>query len=101
LHEFSITFDSARPEGTTPEKQKMHYERAVALSKGMKLSPHVTYAQAVAAQAQDKKLYTSLLEKAVSFDVDKPEARSDRLANVLAQRRAHYLLGHVDDVFSD
>ena len=101
LHEFSITFDSARPEGTTPEKQKMHYERAVALSKGMKLSPHVTYAQAVAAAAQDKKLYTSLLQETVSFDVDKPEARDERLANVLTQRRAHYLLSHVDDVFSD
>jgi hypothetical protein len=101
LHEFSITFDPARPEGTTPEKQKAHFDRAMALSGGTKISPLVTYAEAVAAPAQDKKLYLSLLKQAASFDVDKPEARGDRLANVLTQRRAHYLLDHVDDVFSD
>jgi hypothetical protein len=101
LHEFSINFDPARPEGTTPEKQKAHFDRAMTLSNGTRISPVVTYAQQVAAPAQDKKQYLSLLGQAVSFDVDKPEARKDRLANVLAQRRAKYLLDHVDDVFSD
>ena len=101
LHEFSITFDPARPEGTTPEKQKAHFDRAMALANGTKISPLVTYAQSVAASAQDKKQYVSLLQAAVSFDVDKPEARNDRLANVLSQRRAKYLLDHLDDVFSD
>jgi predicted anti-sigma-YlaC factor YlaD len=101
LHEFSVTFDSARPQGTTPEKQKMHFDRAMALSGGLRISPLVTYAQEVAAPAQDKKQYLSLLKQAASFDVDKPEARSNRLANILSQRRAQYLLAHVDDVFSD
>lgn len=101
LHEFSLAFDPARPGGTTPQKQKAHYDRAVQLSNGTKLSPHLAYAQEVAAPAQDKKTYLALLKLAVSFDVDKPEARNDRLANVLSQRRARYLLDHVDDVFSD
>jgi predicted anti-sigma-YlaC factor YlaD len=101
LHEFSITFDPARAGGTTPDKQKAHFDRAVALSNGIKLSPLVTYAQDVAAPAQDKKTYLSLLEKVASFDVDKPEARGDRLANILSQRRARYLVRHIDDVFSD
>jgi hypothetical protein len=101
LHEFAITFDPARPEGTTPGKQKAHFDRAEELSKGLKVSPLVTYAQSVAAPAQDKKLYLSLLKRAADFDTEKPEARSDRLENVLAQRRARFLLDHVDDVFTD
>jgi predicted anti-sigma-YlaC factor YlaD len=101
LHEFSITFDPSRPQGTTPEKQKAHFDRVMALSNGTKTSPLITYAQEVAAPAQDKKQYLALLKQAASFDVDKPEARNGRLANVLSQRRAQYLLDHVDDVFSD
>jgi len=101
LHEFSVTFDSARPQGTTPEKQKMHFDKAMAMSEGLKISPLVTYASEVAAPAQDKKQYLALLKQAASFDVDKPEARSNRLANIFSQRRARYLLAHVDDVFSD
>jgi predicted anti-sigma-YlaC factor YlaD len=100
LHEFSITFDSARPGGTTPEKQKAHFDRVMALCKGLKISPLVTYAQEVAAPAQDKKLYLSLLKEALAFDVDSPPARDNRLANVLSHRRAQYLLDHVEDVFS-
>ena len=99
LHEFAITFDPARPEGTTPARQKAHFERALQLAEGKKISPYVTYAQA--ALTDDKKAYVAVLKQAASFDVDKPEARDNRLANVLAQRRAVYLLAHLDDVFSD
>ena len=101
LHEFAITFDSARPEGTTPQKQKQHFDRAMQLAGGTKISPLVTYAQAVAGPAQDKAGYEALLRQAASYDVEQPKARKNRLANVLAQRRAQYLLAHEDDVFSD
>jgi predicted anti-sigma-YlaC factor YlaD len=101
LHEFAITFDPARPEGTTPAKQKAHFERARELAAGTKISALVTYATAVAGPAQDKKTYQALLKEAASFDVEQPKARNNRLANVLAQRRAKYLLEHEDDVFSD
>ena len=101
LHEFAITFDPARPEGSTPEKQKAHFDRARQLAEGTKITALVTYADAVLGPAQDKKGYLALLKEAVAFDVDQPKARNNRLANVLAQRRAHYLLAHLDDVFSD
>lgn len=101
LHEFAITFDPARPEGTTPEKQKAHFERARALAQGEKISALVTYAQAVSGPGQDKKEYESLLKEAAGYDVDQPKARKNRLANILSQRRAAYLLQHEDDVFSD
>lgn len=101
LHEFSITFDSARPEGTTPEKQKQHFERAQALAKGEKISALVIYAESVLAPAQQKKEFEGLLNQAVKFDVDQPKARNQRLANVLAQRHAAWLLAHQSDLFSN
>ena len=101
LHEFAISFDPARPEGTTPQKQRQHFERALQLVKGEKISPLVTYAQAVSGPAQNKREYEALLKQAASFDVEQPKVRKHRLANVLAQRRARYLLAHEDDVFPD
>ena len=101
LHEFAITFDPARPEGTTPEKQKAHFERAKTLAQGEKISPLVTYAQAVSGPEQRKAEYEALLKEAASFDVDQPKARKNRLTNILSQRRAAYLLKHEDDVFPD
>lgn len=101
LHEFAITFDPARPEGTTPDKQRAHFERARALSMGEKISALVTYAQAVSGPAQNRREYEALLKEAAAFDVDQPKARNYRLANTLAQRRARFLLAHEDDVFSD
>jgi len=101
LHEFAITFDPARPEGTTKEKQKQHFARARELAEGERISPLVTYAESVSGPAQDKREYEALLREAAAFDVDQPKARNNRLANVLAQRRARYLLAHEDDVFTD
>jgi len=101
LHEFAITFDPARPEGTTPPKQKQHFERCRQLAQGERISYLVTYAQSVSAVAQNKREYEALLKEAASFDVDQPKARKNRLENVLAQRRAIWLLAHEDDVFTD
>ncbi len=101
LHEFAITFDPARPEGTTPAKQKQHFGRARELAKGQRISPLVTYAEAVSGPSQNKAEYEALLKEAASFDVDQPKARSNRLSNVLSRRRARYLLAHEDDVFTD
>jgi hypothetical protein len=101
LHEFALQIDPARPEGTTPEKQRAHFDRARELQKGKKISALVAYAEAVAGPAQDKKLFESLLKEAVGFDVDQPGARDYRLANVLARRRARFLLAHESDILSD
>jgi predicted anti-sigma-YlaC factor YlaD len=101
LHEFARQIDPARPEGTTPEKQRAHFDRARELQKGKKISALVAFAEAVAGPAQDKKLFESLLKEALDFDVDAPLARDDRLANVLARRRARFLLAHESDILND
>jgi hypothetical protein len=100
LHEFAIAFDPARPEGTTPEKQRAHFERARELQKGKKISALVTYAESVAGPAQDRRQFEALLKEALRFDVDQPQARDERLENIIAQRRAHFLLTHESDILS-
>ena len=72
LHEFAITFDPARPEGTTKEKQKQHFVRARELAQGERISPLVTYAECVSGPAQDKREFEALLREAAAFDVDQP-----------------------------
>jgi len=101
LHEFAISFDPARPEGTTPEKQRAHFARARELQKGKKISALVTFAESVAGPAQDRKTFEALLREALRFDADAPQARDERLENKIAQRRARFLLTHESDILSD
>jgi predicted anti-sigma-YlaC factor YlaD len=97
IHEFFITYDAGQ--GAGKAKAKEHFERAVELSHGKKLSPYVTFAEAVDVDGQDKKDFTKQLDKVIAFDVNSdPE---HRLVNVLAQRRARWLLSRLADLFVD
>ena len=99
LHEFFITWEPAQ--GASEDafrRAKVHFERAIALSKGAKLGPFVAYAEAVAVPRQDRAEFRRLLEHVLAADVDADKPH--RLANVLAQRRARLLLARADDLFS-
>jgi predicted anti-sigma-YlaC factor YlaD len=100
LHEFALAFDSARPGGTTAAARKAHYERAAALQKGRKISAQVSYAENVLGPAQDKAGFERVLKEALAFDADAPAARDYRLANLIAQRRARFLLAHESDLIN-
>ena len=57
----------------------------------------VALAEAVSIQKQDLAEFRSLLNKALALNVDaKPEWR---LANLIAQRRARWLLSRTDQLF--
>ena len=65
-------------------------------------APHIFDAvrKAVAVvSSQDKAEFTRLLEQVIAFDVDK--APSTRLANLVAQRRAKWLLGRTAELFAE
>ena len=99
LHEFFISWEPAQ--SATEEayrRAKGHFERALVLSKGKKLGPFVAYAEAVAVPRQDRAEFRRLLEHVLATEVDAD--KSNRLANVLAQRRARLLLARADDLFS-
>lgn len=101
IHEFFITYDASRSaaEGGGFTEARKHFTRALELGRNKKLSPLVTYAEAVAVGQQDKASFTKLLNQVIAFDVDTvPE---NRLVNVLAQRRARWLLSRTADLFAD
>src|SRR4029453_18242252 len=93
IHEFYVSYDGSRSaaEGGGPERAKAHLARARALAGNKRLGPIVSYAGAGSVARQDRAEFTRLLEEVVATDVDKHP--SERLANLIAQRRARWLLG--------
>ena len=99
LHDFFITWEGGRSSvGGSLDKAKEHFERAKALGKGQRVSPLVTYAEVVSVGAQNKKEFEALLNEALAIDVAKA-APEQKLANIIAQRRAKWLLARVDELF--
>jgi predicted anti-sigma-YlaC factor YlaD len=101
IHGFLISYEPARQgaAGDPNERAKRHFERAVALTDGKSASPFISYAEAVAVAKQDRAEFRLLLERALAIDADaKPEWR---LANLIMQRRARWLLSRQDDLFLD
>lgn len=97
LHEFKITWAAARGAQGDREAMRRHYERALRLSHGRRASLHVAYAEAVAIPNQDRAEFMALMHKALAVDPDAdPE---HRLMNVITQRRARWLLEHIDELF--
>jgi len=97
-HEFFIAYEGARTSmGGSAAAARQHFERALALAAGKRASPFVTYAETMSVAAQDRAEFERLLRQALAVDPDAlPE---ERLANVIAQRRARWLLGRVEDLF--
>ena len=101
LHEFFVLFDMGRgtDQGGGPKKAEAHYKRALELDHGTRLSPKVGYAEAVLVEAQDKKGFKQLLGEVVAADAN--AHLEDRLVNLLAQRRAEWLLSRTDELFAE
>jgi predicted anti-sigma-YlaC factor YlaD len=99
IHEFFISWESAHASvgSGSMEKAREHFDEAIRLSKGRRAFPYLTYAEGVSVARQDKAQFREMLEKALSIDVSKPD--DQRLANLLAQKRARWQLGRVDELF--
>jgi len=102
LHEFMINYEMARPGVKAADavaRAKQHFDRAVWLSGGKLAAPFVTYAEAVCVKQQQHAEFEKLLKQALAIDADAlPEAR---LANLVMQRRARWLLARVDELFAE
>ena len=98
IHGFLIAYEMSR-QGVTGDpalRAKKHFDRALELSGGKLASPFVSYAESVSVQNQNRTEFQALLEKALAINPDAvPESR---LQNLVAQRRARWLLGRVDDL---
>lgn len=99
IHEFFISFDGSRSEamGGSIDRAQAHFKRVVQLSQGRRSSPYVTLAETVSVKTQNVEEFKALLNTALSIDVN--ASPSYRLENILAQRRATWLLANIDDLF--
>ncbi len=98
-HEFFISYYGAMPSsmGGSVGKAREHFARALEIARGAKAGPYLALATSVCIGTQDAAEFRELLNKALAVDVDASPAT--RLANILAQRKAEWLLAHIDDFF--
>ena len=100
IHDFFISYEGARAStGGSLTKAREHFGRAMQFSQGTRVAPLVSYAETVSVSTQNKKEFQSLLEEALAFDTRK--APETRVANLIAQRRAKWLLGRIAELFVD
>jgi predicted anti-sigma-YlaC factor YlaD len=99
IHDFFIAYEGGRPTaaGGSVERARESLTRALQLSSGQRAAPLVSFAETVDVGLQDRPEFERLLNQALAIDVDAlPE---QRLANVIAQRRAKWLLTRKDRLF--
>lgn len=100
IHGFLISYEPARQgvPGDPLARSRMHFDREVALTHGQLASPFVSLAETVSVQKQDRAEFESLLKRALAVD---PDARTEwRLQNLIAQRRARWLLTREDELIA-
>jgi len=99
IHAFLITYEMSRQDaaGDAEVRARIHFNRALELSDRQQAGPFVALAEAVALKNQNVAEFKSLLEQALAIN---PDTRLEwRLANLIMQRRARWLLGRTDELF--
>lgn len=99
IHAFLVTYEMSRPGASigAEERARRHFARAMELCEGKQAGPLVSLAEAVSVQKQDVREFETLLNQALAVNPDeKPEWR---LGNLIAQRRAKWLLGRKEELF--
>ena len=99
VHNFYILYYGSLPDymGGDVEKAREHFRMAMAASGNRDTSPLISLATTVDVKEQNVEEFKSLLQKVLEID---PNADLDnRLVNILNQRKARWLLDHLDDYF--
>jgi hypothetical protein len=101
LRTFLIGYELSRPNAAPDAvaRARRHFERAVALSGAQQAGPYVSLAESVAVARRDRREFEALLRQALAVDPDRrPEWR---LANLVMQRRARWLLARADQLIPE
>jgi predicted anti-sigma-YlaC factor YlaD len=99
VQEIFISFYGSAPAdlGGSEQKARGSFAQAVALSKGRRAGPYIALATTVSVKNQDLAEFRALLSQALAVDVS--TASTDRLVNIVNQRKARWLLDHAEDFF--
>lgn len=97
LHELMIVLDSQELLGGSHDNARMHFDKAVALQRGLSPGPYISLAMGVSVARQDRAEFEKLMNTALAVD---PDANpTERLTTILLQRRAKILLDQADYLF--
>jgi predicted anti-sigma-YlaC factor YlaD len=101
IHTFLIGYEPVRQgaAGDAAARSRKHFARAIELSGGEDAAPFVALAEAVCVPQQQRAEFEALLKQALRIDVER--AGENRLANLVAQRRARWLLARTDHLFTN
>jgi predicted anti-sigma-YlaC factor YlaD len=99
IHTLLIAYEPARQgaPGEPAQRARAHFARAVELSHGKDAAPFLALAESVCVPHQRRAEFEALLAQALSIDTSQPD--ENRLANVISQRRARWLLARADLLF--
>ena len=99
VHDLLVSYYGAGldPDPKWKDRAREHYERTLELSRGTKAGIHLSYAMAVTVPEQDVEAFKALMGKALAVDLDL--APDGRLENVIAQRKARWLLDNIEKYF--
>ena len=96
LHEFEVTLAGSVPGVLDVASITRHFDRAVELSRGRSAGPYLAYAEAVSIPQQNAAEFRTLIERALAVDADADP--QNRLANMLALRRARWIASRADEL---
>jgi predicted anti-sigma-YlaC factor YlaD len=99
IHAFLISYELSRQgaTGDAEARARKHFGRAMQLGDGQIAGPLVSLAEAVSVKNQNVAEFQALLEQALAIN---PDARPEwRLANLIMQRRARWLLSRTENLF--
>ncbi|MGE0467906.1 MAG: TRAP transporter TatT component family protein [Nitrospira sp.] len=97
-YEFLISYEASRPGGSAGLARE-HFRHALALTDTPRASLFVALAEGLSIKEQNLDEFKALLERALAVDPDREP--KGRLVNVLAQRRARWLLARIPELFLD
>ena len=101
IHTFMIGYESVRQgrAGDPAVRARQHFARAMELSGGADAAPLLALAEAVCVPQQRRAEFEALLKQALHLDIDR--ANENRLANLVVQRRARWLLSRTGHLFTN
>jgi len=94
LHVFLVSYEMSQQglrEGSE-RRAREHFERALELSSGMQAAPYLAHAEAISIANNNREEYEDMLNEALAVDVNADP--QNRLANLVMQRRARWLLAN-------
>ena len=99
IHDYYISYEGGRAgaAGGSIDRAREEFAMSLELAKGRRAAPYLAFAESVSVGAQDRKEFSDLLDAALAVKLD--AAPEYRLANVVAQRRARWLLSRIDALF--